>query len=138
MQPGNMTIGRLARDAGVGVEAIRYYQRRGLLDTPRAGPGGWRRYGARHLERLQFIKRAQAVGFTLDEVAGLLQLDELKDRALARRRALEKIADIESRIGQLRRVNKALRRLVAECRHGAAGEPCPIIRMALPEAGSKR
>ena len=98
MRQNHMTIGRLARDSGVGVETIRYYQRRGLLDTPRPDGGAYRHYSTRHLERLQFIKRAQAVGFTLDEVAGLLRLDDLKDRTLARSLAIEKIADIEARI----------------------------------------
>ncbi len=138
MNQGHMTIGRLARDSGVGVETIRYYQRRGLLDTPRPDGGAYRHYSTQHLQRLQFIKRAQAVGFTLEEIAGLLQLDDLKDRKLARSLALEKIADIESRVRQLQRVNKALRHLVEQCEHGDDGEPCPIIRMALPDALSMR
>ena len=137
MRQNHMTIGRLARDSGVGVETIRYYQRRGLLDTPRPDGGAYRHYSTRHLERLQFIKRAQAVGFTLDEVAGLLRLDDLKDRTLARSLAIEKIADIEARIRQLQQVNTALRHLVHACEHGDDGEPCPIIRMALPESLSK-
>ncbi len=138
MKYDRMTIGSLARDSGVGVETIRYYQRRGLLDTPRPDGGAYRHYSTSHLERLQFIKRAQAVGFTLDEIAGLLQLNDLKDRKLARALAIEKIADIEARVRQLQQVNQALRHLVHQCEHGDDGDPCPIIRMALPEALSRR
>ncbi len=129
----HMTIGRLARETGVGVETIRYYQRRGLLETPAAHGGAYRHYQPQHRQRLQFIKRAQTVGFTLDEISGLLQLDDLKDRQQARALAAEKIDDIEMRIGQLQQVVAALRQLVADCEHGKAGEPCPIIHMALPE-----
>ncbi len=137
MNQGQMTIGRLARDSGVGVETIRYYQRRGLLETPRPGRGAYRHYDTRHLQRLQFIRRAQATGFSLDEIAGLLQLDDLRDRKLARARATEKIADIEARIRQLQTMQAALHQMVEQCLHGEDGEPCPIIRMALPETDTR-
>ena len=126
--PKNLTIGALAAAAGVGVEAVRYYQRRGLLETPKAA-AGYRRYGEPHLERLRFIKRAQAVGFTLDEVAELLSLNDSRDHRIARALASEKILDIEGRIAQLGRMADALRHLVRECEHGGQGMPCPIINM---------
>jgi len=132
MATEKMTIGNLARAGGVGVESIRYYQRRRLLDTPRA-VGAYRHYGAADVDRLKFIKRAQAVGFTLNEIAGLLELDKLKDRKLARAQALEKIALIDTRIRQLQSVTQALRHLVHDCEHGTDDDPCPILRMALPE-----
>lgn len=130
--PVGLTIGQLASAAGVGVETVRYYQRRGLLEEPARG-NGFRRYDASHLERLRFIKRAQAVGFQLEEVASLLQLNDLTDHARARTLAQEKIADVEARIRQLQTVADALRHLVRECEHHPDGVPCPIIRMALPD-----
>ncbi len=123
-----LTVGALAAAAGVGVETVRYYQRRGLLETPKAA-NGYRRYGAAHLERLGFIKRAQAIGFTLDEVAELLSLNDSRDHRIARALAKEKILDIEGRIAELERMADALRRLVRVCAHGGEGMPCPIINM---------
>jgi MerR family mercuric resistance operon transcriptional regulator len=130
--PAGFTIGQLASAAGVGVETVRYYQRRGLLEEPTRG-NGYRRYDASHLERLRFIKRAQAVGFQLDEIASLLQLNDLTDHARARTLAQEKIAVVDARIRQLQTVADALRHLVRECEHHPDGMPCPIIRMALPD-----
>ena len=129
-----MTIGKLAKVAGVGVEAIRFYQRRGLMDVPYVHTG-YRMYGEQHVERLYFIKRAQAIGFSLEEIAELLQLNDTQDHALARTLALGKIADIETRIAQLNRIVDALRYLVHECESGQNGTPCPIIRMAMEPPG---
>lgn len=124
------TIGKLAKFAGVGVETVRYYQRRGLLAEPPAVVG-YRRYDTLHLERLNFIKRAQSVGFTLEEIAELLTLNDTRDHYLARGLASEKIRSIETRIAQLAKVADALRHLVHECECGGQDMPCPIIRMAL-------
>jgi MerR family mercuric resistance operon transcriptional regulator len=124
------TIGKLAKSAGVGVETVRYYQRRGLLAEPPA-MGGYRRYDANHLERLNFIKRAQGVGFTLEEIGELMTLNDTRDHRLARGLASEKIRSIEARIDQLAKVADALRHLVRECECGGQEMPCPIIRMAL-------
>jgi len=124
------TIGKLAKNAGVGVETVRYYQRRGLLAEPPA-VAGYRRYDAIHLERLSFIKRAQGVGFTLEEIGELLTLNDTRDHRLARSLASEKIQSIEARIEQLAKVADALRHLVRECECGGQDMPCPIIRMAL-------
>ena len=124
------TIGKLAQNAGVGVETVRYYQRRGLLAEPPA-MGGYRRYDANHLERLNFIKRAQGVGFTLEEIGELMTLNDTRDHRLARSLASEKIRSIEARIEQLAKVADALRHLVRECECGGQEMPCPIIRMAL-------
>ncbi|MCF8179184.1 MAG: MerR family transcriptional regulator [Sulfuritalea sp.] len=124
----SLTIGALAATAGVGVETVRYYQRRHLLETPKAAEG-YRRYGQAHIERLQFIKRAQAIGFTLEEVSELLSLNDSRDHKIARALAREKILDIESRMEELGRMADALRRLVSVCAHGGEGMPCPIINM---------
>ena len=119
------TIGALARDAGVGVETIRFYQRRELLEQPPRA-GGIRRYDDRHVERVRFIKQAQAAGFTLAEVGELIALDAGEDRARARELAGARIAALDARIAELGEAKAALRRLAEECGEGRAG-PCPII-----------
>lgn len=121
----NLTIGSLARAAGVGVETIRFYQRRGLVAEP-AKAGSIRRYGERDVERIRFIKRAQAAGFTLAEIGELIALDAGEDRARARELASARIAALDARIAELRQARSALARLARECSEGKDG-PCPII-----------
>ena len=120
------TIGGLAKSAGVGVETVRYYQRRGLLPEPPRPPGEIRRYGAGDLKRLQFIRRAQAAGFTLEEIGELLALDRTDDRARVRELASQRVAALDSRIAELQRARTALERLRSSCASGSKG-PCPII-----------
>jgi MerR family mercuric resistance operon transcriptional regulator len=125
------TIGGLAKAGGVGVETVRYYQRRGLLGTPeRPGGvgfgGGVRRYDADDVRRLRFIRSAQAAGFTLEQIAELLALDATHDRARARTLAEERLAALDAQIAALETARAALHRLAHECGAGAAG-PCPII-----------
>ncbi len=127
-----LTIGKLAKAADVGVETVRYYQRRGLLETP-SGRSGYRAYRPAHVERLKFIKRAQSVGFTLNEIVELMSLDDHTDHRVARKLAQEKIRDIETRVAQLEKMAEALRHLVCECEKGRGALPCPIIRMSLEE-----
>ncbi|MBI3570964.1 MAG: MerR family DNA-binding protein [Gammaproteobacteria bacterium] len=120
-----MTIGRLARAAGVNIETIRYYQRRGLLATPRKPLGGVRRYTPEMLARLHFIKRAQELGFSLREIAELLKLGDgscKETRTIAEHR----LADIETRIHDLQSMRAALDKLIRTCRAGNQ-PPCPII-----------
>lgn len=126
----NLSIGKLAKAAEVGVETVRYYQRRGLLETPTEADG-MRRYNDDHVDRLRFIKRAQTVGFTLEEIADLLSLNDNSDHRVARQLASEKIRDIELRIARLGKMADALRQLVHECECGGEDMPCPIIRMSL-------
>lgn len=122
-----LTIGRLAEAGGVGVETIRYYQRRGLLDAPGRGYGsGVRRYGEPDVRRLRFIRSAQAAGFTLEQIAELLDLDARDDRPRARELARERIAALDAKIAELSAARDALRRLASECGRGGAG-PCPIL-----------
>ena len=120
------TIGGLARAAGVGVETVRYYQRRGLLPEPPRPPGEVRRYGESDLKRLRFVRRAQAAGFTLEEIGELLALDRTDDRARVRDLAAERLAALDSRIAELKRARAALDRLRSTCASGGKG-PCPII-----------
>ena len=124
-----MSISQLARSAGVGVETVRYYQRRGLLPDPRpqkTGTNGIRHYGPDEARRLRFIRSAQNAGFTLEEIAELLRLDSSGDRPRARAMARSRIAALDARIAELRRARQSLARLARECAAGEAG-PCPII-----------
>lgn len=124
-----MTISQLARSAQVGVETVRYYQRRGLLSDPRphrTGVRGIRHYGPDEARRLRFIRSAQAAGFTLEEIAELLRLDSTDDRPRARELARGRIAALDERIGELRRARQALVKLASECAAGESG-PCPIM-----------
>jgi len=121
----DLTIARLAAAGGVGVETIRYYQRRGLLGLPPRA-GAVRRYGASDVRRLRFIRRAQAAGFTLEEIGELLALDSSHDRARVRALAGERLAALESKIAELDAARSALTRLSRACASGTKG-PCPIL-----------
>lgn len=122
---GDLTIGALAREAGIGVETVRFYQRKGLVaEPPRAG--GVRRYDKRDVDRIRFIKKAQAAGFTLAEIGELIALDATDDRPRAREMARTRIAALDAKIEELRDARAALARLAKECGAGRAG-PCPII-----------
>lgn len=121
----DMTIARLGEAAGVGVETVRYYQRRGLLAVPPRA-GSVRRYGGEDVRRLRFIRRAQAAGFTLEEIAELLALDRTSDRARAREMAAERLVALDARIAELEQSRAALERLRSTCASGKRG-PCPIL-----------
>ena len=123
-----LTIGRVAAAAGVNVETIRYYQRRGLLEEPAKPPGGFRRYPAEMVNRICFIKRAQALGFTLGDVSGLLQLDNKKACATTRELAAQKVALIEQKLSQLEKMRSALAELVRQC-DKKPKNTCPIIEI---------
>ena len=121
----SLSIGKLAASSGVGVETVRFYQRRGLLPQP-ARDDGIRRYGSDDVRRLRFIKQAQAAGFTLEEIKELLDLDASEDRSRARELANARVKALDARIAELQRARDALRRLARECGSGSAG-PCPIL-----------
>jgi len=121
----SLSIGKLAAAGGVGVETVRFYQRRGLLDTPLRDEG-MRRYGSEDVRRLRFIKQAQAAGFTLEEIKELLDLDASADRTRARELANARVKALDVRIAELQRARDALRRLAKECGSGSEG-PCPIL-----------
>ena len=123
-----MTIGKLAASGGVGVETIRYYQRRGLLKEPPRDElyGGVRRYGAPDVQRLRFVRAAQGAGFTLDQIGELLDLDATDDRTRARELATERIAALDAKIEELAAARAALARLAHDCANSDAG-PCPIL-----------
>lgn len=119
-------IGSLARAAGVGVETVRFYQRRGLMDEPPRA-GAIRRYGPSDLERLRFIRKAQSAGFTLAEIGELIALDSTEDRARIRALATQRIAALDQRIAELDEARAALSKLTKECGQGRSG-PCPIFQ----------
>ncbi|BBB08917.1 MerR family DNA-binding protein [Sphingopyxis sp. EG6] len=126
-----LTIGKLAQAGGVGVETIRYYQRRGLLATPaRSGGDGWgggvRRYDEGDLRRLKFIRAAQGAGFTLDEIGELLALEASDDRVRVRTLARQRIEHLDEKIAQMTATRAALARLADQCAASDKG-PCPIL-----------
>lgn len=121
-----LTIGKLAKAAGVGVETIRYYQQLSLLPVPESG-GAYRYYPLALVNRIRFIKRAQDLGFSLAEVADLLSLEEGIDRSSIRRIASERLEQIQSKLTDLNRMKKVLSQLIHECEDTGSEQPCPII-----------
>lgn len=122
-----VTIGRLARAAGVNVETVRYYQRRGLVVEPERPLNSVRRYSEESVKRIRFIKRAQELGFTLTEVANLLALEDGRNCREARGLAQSKLAIVEARLADLSRLRKTLRDLIAQCDLTRGRVSCPII-----------
>lgn len=123
--PKSLTISKLAAGGGVGVETIRFYQRKGLLQTP-TRESGIRRYGSEDLRRLRFIRQAQSAGFTLEEIKELLELDAGQDRSRARELARLRIAALEAKMAELSHARASLQKLAKQCARGAKG-PCPIL-----------
>ena len=121
-----MRISGLARAGGVGVETVRFYQRKGLLEVPREDAPAGRHYDEEDLRRLRYIKQAQTAGFTLAEIAELLHLHRTDDRPRAREMARERIAALDERIAELQAARQSLTKLAAACAKGGAG-PCPIL-----------
>ena len=129
-----LTIGALAQSAGLNVETIRFYERKGLIEQPPKPPTGFRRYPSGTVARLSFIKSAKQLGFSLKEIADLLALQD-SDCQQAREIAVEKLTDIRSRIERLEHMRDALEKLVRACDENAGGnEACAIIQ-ALVEGG---
>ena len=122
-----LTIGRLAKVAGVNIETIRYYQRRGLVEEPLKPAGGYRRYSSSTVSRVRFIKRAQHLGFTLEEITELLRLEDGQSCRETRLLAEQKLAAIERRIADLTRMRGMLKDLIAECASDQRPRSCPII-----------
>ena len=122
-----MGIGVLARQAGVGIDTVRYYERSGLLEPDERSAAGYRRYSPLALQRLRFIRRAQALGFSLAEIRELLALSRQRDVARVKKSAEAKLKDVEARMAELDKVRAGLARLVSACPgHGRVSE-CPIL-----------
>jgi MerR family transcriptional regulator, mercuric resistance operon regulatory protein len=127
MTDESMTIARVASAAGVGVETVRYYERRGLIAQPTSKRGAYRRYDDSHVTRIRFIKRAQELGFTLVEIEDLLRLQDGVDRRAIRQIAAQRLHEIRSRIEDLKHMEKALTRALHECETRTRAPRCPII-----------
>jgi len=127
VMPDTFTIGALAKAAGVNVETVRFYQRKGLLPEPGRPYGSIRRYTPGDFARLRFIKSAQRLGFTLEEIAQLLKLEDGAHCGEARVLAEEKLADVRARLRDLRNIESALAGLVRGCRSASATVNCPLI-----------
>lgn len=139
MNAAGLTVGRLARRAGVGVPTIRFYERRGLLPKPRRSASGYRDYAPDTVRRVRFIRHAQELGFSLREVAELLSLslDPRSSCADVRARAAGKIADIEAKLATLTRMHSVLTTLVESCPGEGPTESCPIL-VAMDDDASPR
>ncbi|MGO4304076.1 MerR family transcriptional regulator [Cupriavidus sp. RAF12] len=122
-----LTIGKLARAAGVGVETVRYYQRCGLLPVPERAYGAIRQYSEQSLQRLHFIRQAQSLGFTLDEVRILLRQNDGNTCGTARALAEQKLTLVEERLKDLRRLRAELKTLIGQCHTHGNETSCPLI-----------
>lgn len=131
--PETLTIGVLAEAAGVNVETIRFYQRRELMHEPNRPLGGIRRYGDADLARVRFIKSAQRLGFSLDEIAELLKLEDGSHCTEAREQAERKLADVRAKLADLQHIEIVLQDLVEHCCAASGRVRCPLIA-ALQEA----
>lgn len=127
MNSTTFTISRLAAAADVHVETVRYYQRRGLLHEPERPSGGVRRYGQGDVSRLRSIRRAQMMGFSLDEIAGLLKPDGERTCEQTRQLTERKLADVRFRIHELEQLERDLEQRVAQCAQVSSGGCCPTL-----------
>lgn len=121
-------IGQLAKLAAVRIDTVRYYERNGLIEPQTRLASGYRRYGELEVARLRFIRRAQALGFTLREVRELLALSARRDIAKVRRTAQAKLADVEQRIAALQSMRDGLSALIDACPGRGRPAECPILK----------
>lgn len=133
-----MTIGQAAKAAGVNVETIRFYQRMGLIGEPAKPMGGVRRYAEQTVLRVNFIKRAQQLGFSLQEIGNLLALEEAQSCGKTHDLAVKKLNVIEARVADLNRMRRMLKKLIAECETGDGVIACPIISTLARDAKDKK
>jgi MerR family mercuric resistance operon transcriptional regulator len=128
-----MTISRLAGSAAVNVETVRFYQRSGLIDEPARPHTGYRTYGSDDVRRIRFIKRAQLLGFTLDEIASLLKLEGSQTCASTRDLAARKLAMVEAKLSDLLAMKTALATMVSRCDNEHLSAGCPIIQALIDD-----
>ena len=124
-----MKIGELAQKAEVNIDTVRYYERQGLLPEPQRLRSGYRQYEVSDVSRLRFVRRAKALGFTLQEIRDLLELSSHRERDMAgmKSAAMEKLVDVEEKLTELTRIRDGLKVLVASCPGHGALEQCPIL-----------
>jgi MerR family mercuric resistance operon transcriptional regulator len=123
----SLTIGALAEAAGVHVETIRFYQRKGLLPEPKRPPGGIRHYGQSDLERLRFVKSAKGLGFSLEEIGQLLKLADGTHCREAAELAAQHLLSVQARLCELHRIEGALLQQLEACKSRQGNYPCPLI-----------
>src|SRR5881296_1202346 len=125
-----LTIGKLAKQVGVNIQTVRYYERRRLLSPTARKSSGYRLYGEEALRRLRFIKNAQALGFTLREIADLLSLRVSSTARCGdvQRKAQAKLKQVENKVHDLRALGRSLRGLIQACRAGQPTDRCPILK----------
>ena len=126
MKKGSGTSGQFAKQVDVTVETVRYYQRKGLLDTPNS-TGGIRRYGQHDLRRLKFIRKAQEAGFTLREIKELIGLDSTQDHHRAYQLAMRRLQELDAKIAEMQQARDSLKRLAGNCAAGGESKPCAIL-----------
>jgi MerR family copper efflux transcriptional regulator len=132
--PDRLTIGRLASRAGVGIDTVRFYERARLLPPPGRTASGYRTYGEEDVARLRFIRRAKALGFTLEEIGELLELSRGKgSRAAVKALAERRLRDLEARIRELTVMRDALSHYAHHCSGTGAIKGCPIIEAVLAD-----
>jgi MerR family transcriptional regulator, mercuric resistance operon regulatory protein len=133
----HLAIGALSQRTGCNIETIRYYERVGLLPAPARSPGGYRLYGPDHLKRLTFIRRARALGFSIDEVRKLLDLADHRRRPCAEARgvAAAHLGDVRAKIADLKVMERVLKETVARCGEGI-GSHCPLIEALYRDGAS--
>ena len=136
IQNSHITIGAVARRAGVGIDTVRYYEREGLLPPPQRRASGYRDYDAGAVGRLRFIRRAKDLGFTLEEIRELLALSTDRERGVksVKQRAEARLGKIEQRIRELQRIKRGLKQLIDACPGHGPLEHCPILRALGGEA----
>jgi DNA-binding transcriptional MerR regulator len=128
----NLSIGQVAKRAGVSIDTVRYYERSGLLRPAARLASGYRRYGITELKRLHFIRRAKSLGFSLDDIHSLA-LSAERSVAKVKRAAEVKLGDLDRRIDELERIRVALRVLIDACPGHGHAEACPILNALAPE-----
>jgi Hg(II)-responsive transcriptional regulator len=127
MNASSFTVATAAMLAAVGVETVRYYERRGLIAQPERKTSGYRTYDSKHVARIRFIKRAQELGFSLEEIEDLLALEDGRDRRSIRGIATQRLREIRARLADLARMEKALTHLLHDCEGNEKTLHCPII-----------
>ncbi len=131
-----MKIGELAKRGNVAVDTVRYYERDGLLEPAGRQSSGYRQYGEIQLKRLQFIRRAKLLGFTLEEIRGLLTLSDEQDIARVKQAAEVRLADVDRRIAELESIRRGLSTLIKACPGHGRADACPILNALTREIGT--